>query len=325
MINNSTRAMINRKWKDSIPGAILSEVNVLKEMIEVRAGKKICDFFVDIYVFAFLMTMSDKISGFPRINEPNLTMILQNAEEDDIERVIKEVWSDMVDESVLGLCFDVHRSVKLGTFFLDEMKEEEIANSGGNKESDNEDNDNDNDNDWNYNPDRKGDSSSVGSNSSTDSTSLYTNYETMSKSEKKALLVQMCGVISEHTKKMCTKSQRCPQHTDEQRKNVRAFLLKEQNLSEGISEDVHIDIDTYDDEEHQTLKNSLNRQWECNSNEESNVGDSISSINDSWNITAKKKEKFKKQSNTSTKSKKVKKSHLTSSQNSTGSLTSSPI
>ncbi|KAG1664790.1 Double-strand-break repair protein rad21 [Nymphon striatum] len=42
-INNSTRAMINRKWKDSIPGAILSEVNVLKEMIEVRAGKKICD------------------------------------------------------------------------------------------------------------------------------------------------------------------------------------------------------------------------------------------------------------------------------------------
>lgn len=39
--------------------------------------------------------------------------------------------------------------------------------------------------------------------------------------------MQMCGVISEHTKKMCTKSQRCPQHTDEQRRNVRAFLLRD--------------------------------------------------------------------------------------------------
>ncbi|KAG1679053.1 hypothetical protein GQR58_013093 [Nymphon striatum] len=37
-IKDSTCAMINRRWADSIPGAIISEVNVLKEMIE-KFGK----------------------------------------------------------------------------------------------------------------------------------------------------------------------------------------------------------------------------------------------------------------------------------------------
>ncbi|XP_053556017.1 ataxin-7-like protein 3 isoform X3 [Bombina bombina] len=36
---------------------------------------------------------------------------------------------------------------------------------------------------------------------------------------------KQCGVISEHTKKMCTRSLRCPQHTDDQRRSVRIYLL----------------------------------------------------------------------------------------------------
>ncbi|KAG1679051.1 hypothetical protein GQR58_013090 [Nymphon striatum] len=35
---DSTCALINRKWTDSFPGAITSEVNILKEMIQVPAG-----------------------------------------------------------------------------------------------------------------------------------------------------------------------------------------------------------------------------------------------------------------------------------------------
>ncbi|KAG1676891.1 SCO-spondin [Nymphon striatum] len=42
-IKDSTCASINRTWTNSNHDAINSEVNVLKEMIEVQAGKKICD------------------------------------------------------------------------------------------------------------------------------------------------------------------------------------------------------------------------------------------------------------------------------------------
>ncbi|CAK1550424.1 unnamed protein product [Leptosia nina] len=51
-------------------------------------------------------------------------------------------------------------------------------------------------------------------------------YETMSANEKKNLLQQMCGVVSEHTKKLCTRSTRCPQHTEEQRRALRNTVLE---------------------------------------------------------------------------------------------------
>lgn len=51
-------------------------------------------------------------------------------------------------------------------------------------------------------------------------------YETMTASEKKNLLLQMCGVVSEHTKKFCTRSTRCPQHTEEQRRALRNSVLE---------------------------------------------------------------------------------------------------
>nr|XP_021190595.2 SAGA-associated factor 11 homolog [Helicoverpa armigera] len=51
-------------------------------------------------------------------------------------------------------------------------------------------------------------------------------YETMTANEKKNLLQQICGVVSEHTKKLCTRSTRCPQHTEEQRRALRNSVLE---------------------------------------------------------------------------------------------------
>ncbi|CAH2242995.1 SAGA-associated factor 11 homolog [Pararge aegeria] len=51
-------------------------------------------------------------------------------------------------------------------------------------------------------------------------------YETMSANEKKNLLLQICGVVSEHTKKLCTRSTRCPQHSEEQRRALRNNVLE---------------------------------------------------------------------------------------------------
>ncbi|XP_068619127.1 SAGA-associated factor 11 homolog [Battus philenor] len=51
-------------------------------------------------------------------------------------------------------------------------------------------------------------------------------YETMTANEKKNLLLQICGVVSEHTKKLCTRSTRCPQHTEEQRRALRNSVLE---------------------------------------------------------------------------------------------------
>ncbi|XP_041969939.1 SAGA-associated factor 11 homolog [Aricia agestis] len=59
-----------------------------------------------------------------------------------------------------------------------------------------------------------------------DSSENVATYETMSANEKKNLLLSICGVVSEHTKKLCTRSMRCPQHTDEQRRALRNSVLE---------------------------------------------------------------------------------------------------
>lgn len=46
-----------------------------------------------------------------------------------------------------------------------------------------------------------------------------------STSEMEELLLTTCGVISTTTKKMCTKTLNCPQHTDQMREEVRTVLL----------------------------------------------------------------------------------------------------
>lgn len=53
------------------------------------------------------------------------------------------------------------------------------------------------------------------------------NYFNMSDRERRVILTQICGVVSEHTKKVCGKSTKCTQHSDEQKKGVRDLYLTE--------------------------------------------------------------------------------------------------
>nr|XP_049601098.1 ataxin-7-like protein 3 isoform X3 [Syngnathus scovelli] len=248
-------------------------------------------------------------------------MALSGPDNTRLEALVHDIYSELVEDACLGLCFEVHRAVKHGYFFLDDTdpesaKEFEIVDQPGldifgqvynqwkNKEcecpnckrliaasrfaphlekclgmgrnssriasrrlasnnnnvskseSDQEDNDDLNDNDWSYGAEKKskkrksdknqnsprrskslkhknGDLGSSSSSSSISSEAFKynnynnagINYETLGPDEVRSLLTTQCGVISEHTKKMCTRSQRCPQHTDEQRRSVRVFLL----------------------------------------------------------------------------------------------------
>nr|XP_011424902.1 ataxin-7-like protein 3 isoform X2 [Crassostrea gigas] len=153
--------------------------------------------------------------------------------------------------------------------------------------------DDDNDLDWSYHVDRKikklkkdksthsprrnkfnrfhknGDSSS--DRSATPEPGL--SYEHLSQEERKQILVNTCGVISEHTKKMCAKSQKCHQHTDDQRVKVRQYLLGQSMV---VDEDTTIDIDSLDDvDSSQSLRDNL---WEGGSNA-SSPADSTSTNN----------------------------------------------
>lgn len=128
-------------------------------------------------------------------------------------------------------------------------------------------------------------------------------FEALGSAEKKALLSQTCGVVSEHTARMCTRSHRCPQHSDEQRQAVRILLLGYPDVEPPVgrlrlergtleADDV-IDVDSYEDGDGQALRDTLNRlSWE----EESNVstGDDNSPAGKSFGSLALIKQKRKK-------------------------------
>uniref|UniRef100_A0A3P9NXF2 Ataxin-7-like protein 3 n=1 Tax=Poecilia reticulata TaxID=8081 RepID=A0A3P9NXF2_POERE len=263
-----------------------------------------------------------------------------------LEALIQDVYSELVEDACLGLCFEVHRAVKQGYFFLDEtdqdsIKEFEIVDQPGvdifgqvfnqwkNKEcecpnckrliaasrfaphlekclgmgrnssrianrrlatsnniskseSDQEDNDDLNDNDWSYGAEKKGENLKIiidysNQNSPRRSKSLKhkngewltrldsvlynynagISYESLGPNEIRSLLTTQCGVISEHTKKMCTRSHRCPQHTDDQRRAIRLFLL---GPSAPTLPDADVEGDSFDIPNGQALLSRL--QWE---------------------------------------------------------------
>uniref|UniRef100_UPI0037E80E62 ataxin-7-like protein 3 isoform X1 n=1 Tax=Semicossyphus pulcher TaxID=241346 RepID=UPI0037E80E62 len=220
-------------------------------------------------------------------------MPLSGPDNTKLEALVHDIYNELVDDACLGLCFEVHRAVKQGYFFLDEtdqesMKEFEIVDQPGvdifgqvynqwkNKEcecpnckrliaasrfaphlekclgmgrnssrianrrlasnnnmskseSDQEDNDDLNDNDWSYGAEKKAKKrkSDKNQNSPRRSKSLkhkngelgttvtsepykfnYStgiSYESLGPDEVRSLLTTQCGVISEHTKKMCTR------------------------------------------------------------------------------------------------------------------------
>ncbi|XP_056870835.1 ataxin-7-like protein 3 isoform X2 [Takifugu flavidus] len=274
-------------------------------------------------------------------------MHLSGPDNTKLEALVHDIYSELVDDACLGLCFEVHRAVKQGYFYLDEtdqesMKEFEIVDQPGvdifgqvynqwkNKEcecpnckrliaasrfaphlekclgmgrnssrianrrlatnnnmskseSDQEDNDDLNDNDWSYGAEKKAKKrksdksqnsprrsksikhkngelgSGVGSEVYKYNYNSGISYETLGPDEVRSLLTTQCGVISEHTKKMCTRSQRCPQHTDEQRRAVRVFLLGP-SAPMLPSADAAVESDSFDIPDSQSLMSRL--QWE---------------------------------------------------------------
>lgn len=111
------------------------------------------------------------------------------------------------------------------------------------------------------------------------------NYDNMSLVDKRALLTQICGVVSEHTKKLCTRSVRCPQHTDEQRREIRA------NLESNGQDNLHVDVDTYEENDGQNLRDTLTR-WDREGSSHSSPADSASTTSTS-SISRKRETKSK--------------------------------
>ncbi|XP_036445118.1 ataxin-7-like protein 3 isoform X1 [Colossoma macropomum] len=304
-------------------------------------------------------------------------MSLSGLDNTKLEALAHDIYSELVEDACLGLCFEVHRAVKQGYFFLDEtdqesMKDFEIvdqpgvdifgqvynqwknkecvcpncsrsiaasrfaphlekclgmgrnssrianrriasSNNTSKSESDQEDNDDINDNDWSYGSEKKSKKrkSDKNPNSPRRSKSLkhkngelsgsvnpdlykynYSsgiNYETLGPEELRSLLATQCGVVSEHTKKMCTRSQRCPQHTDEQRRAVRVFLLGP-SASALPDPESALENDGYDTPDGQLIMSRL--QWDGSSDiSPSDSASSKASTNNSDSKRPKKKKK----------------------------------
>ncbi|KAM9295959.1 ataxin-7-like protein 3 [Gastrophryne carolinensis] len=298
-------------------------------------------------------------------------MSLSGLDNSKLEAIAHDIYTDLLEDTCLGLSFEVHRAVKCGYFLLDEtdpesMKDFEIVDQPGvdifgqvynqwkskecvcpncnrsiaasrfaphlekclgmgrnssrianrriassnnmNKsESDQEDNDDVNDNDWSYgsekkakkrksekNPNSPRRSKSIkhknGDLSNADpfkySSSSGISYENLGPEELHTLLTTQCGVISEHTKKMCTRSLRCPQHTDDQRRSVRVYLL---GSSASLPEpDASTDNDSFDVVEGQALMSRI--AWDGSSDiSPSDSASSKASTNNSDSRKPKKK------------------------------------
>lgn len=131
----------------------------------------------------------------------------------------------------------------------------------------------------------------------------------MSDRERRTLLSQICGVISEHTKKVCGKSTKCSQHSDEQKKGVRDLYLTEavdpclENLQVcqkksfpkqfNQNKNPQIDVDTCEDDAEGT-KESLTRSWEAENSNTSSPADSASTSSSSSKKRDKSSYKSKK-------------------------------
>ncbi|XP_074553372.1 ataxin-7-like protein 3 isoform X2 [Halichoeres trimaculatus] len=244
------------------------------------------------------MTWSDSHYSAIKISHSDFQMKMEDMplsgpDNTKLEALVHDIYSELVEDACLGLCFEVHRAVKQGYFFLDDtdqesLKEFEIVDQPGvdifgqvynqwkNKEcecpnckrliaasrfaphlekclgmgrnssrianrrlasnnnmskseSDQEDNDDLNDNDWSYGAEKKAKKrkSEKNQNSPRRSKSLKhkngelgsslppetykynyntgISYESLGPDEVRSLLTTQCGVISEHTKKMCTR------------------------------------------------------------------------------------------------------------------------
>lgn len=112
----------------------------------------------------------------------------------------------------------------------------------------------------------------------------YMNYENMSEEEKKTLLMKYCGVVSEHTKKICSRSLRCALHSDEKRRALRTAVICDTEQTELVNVDIEGDDD---------VDSNLRELLQDNSNT-SSPADSASNSNSS--TSSKKRDKSSKNS-----------------------------
>lgn len=66
-------------------------------------------------------------------------------------------------------------------------------------------------------------------------------YDSLTMEERSRWLGTICGVLSMTSRKICTRSTRCPVHTDAQRREVRIKWLS--SMGDGGTEETHVDID----------------------------------------------------------------------------------
>ncbi|KAM6108067.1 LOW QUALITY PROTEIN: ataxin-7-like protein 3 [Pterocles gutturalis] len=180
------------------------------------------------------------------------------------------------------------------------------SNNMNKSESDQEDNDDINDNDWSYGSEKKAKkrksdknpnsprrskslkhkNGEIGGNPDPFKYSSSAGINTLGPEELRTLLTTQCGVISEHTKKMCTRSLRCPQHTDEQRRSVRVYLL---GPSASLPEaEGSMENDGFEVAESQAIMSRL--QWDGSSDiSPSDSASSKASTNNSESRKTKKK------------------------------------
>ncbi|CAL1262803.1 unnamed protein product [Larinioides sclopetarius] len=78
------------------------------------------------------------------------------------------------------------------------------------------------------------------------SSSSEANYTEMTQENIRDCLSQMCGVISERTGRFCRNTLKCSMHVDDQRREVRDLLLG--SSVDQIADDIHIDVDTVDED-----------------------------------------------------------------------------
>ncbi|XP_069946084.1 ataxin-7-like protein 3 isoform X3 [Cherax quadricarinatus] len=170
--------------------------------------------------------------------------------------------------------------------------------------------DDDDDDDWvidrkrkkrDKNSPRRSKNAKLKSDSISSSSSVESTLASGTTEEKRAILKQICGVISEHTHKMCTRSLRCPQHSNEQRQAVRDQVLNgsggetttraadSTSRSLGDAEDMHVDIDGLDD-------GQLASSWDNDHSNTTSPADSTSTNNSTSSLAKRSGNKSKKKS-----------------------------
>ncbi|KAK3913644.1 Ataxin-7-like protein 3 [Frankliniella fusca] len=143
--------------------------------------------------------------------------------------------------------------------------------------------------------------SSSGNNASFDATSAA--LEAKRPDERRTLLSNICGVVSEHTRKLCTRSLRCPQHTDEQRRALRASVLVDETNFQSEIPEIQVNVESLGLDPDDLLSGlgggvgsfsgvgvgSLSRgSWET---ERSNASSPADSVSVSSSTSSKKREK----------------------------------